>query len=310
MAHFPQTDAEFAECFLHAEAACLEFLEAVRWPNGPRCPKCQNEEVLTMQPPYYRCNSDGCGGYDFTVRSKTFLEGSRLRLRIWFQAIWYFANQQKGVTAVAFQRHLHLGSNRTALKLLKTLRLAAAAAVQDPLSGSVDVDEFYLEGKKFHKAGGKVLVLIAVQDGQNSKGSLIRILREAEPSTSGLLTAVSKLVRAGSVVSTDAWPGYDDLKRSGYRHSVIRSRQNLGDNLLPRPKRVAQLLQRWLEAQQGIVTSAQLDQSLNEFAFRFNPHNANPGRTLFKRLLEQAVITSAESESRNDLWSILKEVSP
>jgi hypothetical protein len=306
MSQSRQTAAEFAEHLFHDEAACLAYLESVRWPAGQHCPKCQNDEVLTMKQPYYRCNSDDCGGYDFTVRSKTLFEGSRLRLRIWFQAIWYFVNQQNGVSAVVFQKHLHLGSNHTALKLLKTLRLATAAAVQHPLSGSVDVDEFYLNNNKL----GKVLVLIAVQSGTNSKGSLIRVMRVAEPSTSGLLTAVSKLVCAGSAVSTDAWPGYDDLKGRGYAHNVIRASQNLGDNLLPRPKRVAQLLRRWLETQRVIMTSAQLDQSLNEFAFRFNPHNANPGRTLFNRLIEQAVITSDASETRNDLLSIWREVSP
>ena len=259
-----------------------------------------------MQPPYYRCNSDGCGGYDFTVRSKTLLEGSRLRLRIWFQAIWYFANQQNGVTAVAFQKHLHLGSNHTALKLLKTLRLAAAAAVQDPLSGSVDVDEYYLEGKKTGEVGGRVLVLIAVQAGKNSKGSLIRVLRVNITSTGGLVEAVAKLVRPGSKVFTDAWPDYDDLRSKGYEHGVIRESANLGGYLLPKPKRVALLLQRWLAAQQGGMNDAQLDYYLKEFAFRFNRHNANSDRTLFKRLLELAV-SNVTTPVRYEDWATLRE---
>ena len=305
-----RTDAEFAENLLHDEAACFAYLESTRWPNGPRCPNCQNEDVLTMQSPYYRCNSDDCGGYDFTLRSKTLLEGSRLPLRLWFQAVWYFVNQQHGVSAVALQRHLGIGSNHTALRLLKTIKQAVTVAVQDQLSGSVDVDEFYLDGKKFSKVGGNLLVMIAVQTGTSSKVSLIRLLRVTETTPSGLTDAVSKIIRAGSNVSTDAWIAYAGLRRAGFKHVKIRDSANLGNNLLPKPKRVALLLQRWLEAQPTPTSVEQLDYHLNEFAFRFNPHNANPSRTLFKRLIEQIVTDNDTSAPNSDLWNILREVSP
>ena len=130
VAHFPQTNAEFAECFLHDEAACLEFLEAVRWPNGPRCPLCQHDEVLTMEPPYYRCKNEGCGGYDFTVRSKTLFAATHLRLQLWFQAIWHFASQKNGTSAVQLEQVLRLGSNRTALRMLKVLKTATESAIR------------------------------------------------------------------------------------------------------------------------------------------------------------------------------------
>jgi len=305
-----QTDAEFTENLLHDEAACRAYLESVRWPNGPRCPNCQNEEVLTMRPPYYRCNSDDCGGYDFTVKSKTLLEGSRLPLRRWFQAVWYFVNQPNGVSAVALQRDLNFGSNHTALRLLKTIRQAVGAAVRDPLSGSVDVDEYYLTGNRFSRGGSKVLVLVAVQVGTSSRGSLIRLLRLTDSTPSGLTNAVSKIIRDGTVVFTDAWPGYDGLRSAGFKREKIRAGANLGGNLLPKPNRVALLLQRWLEAQLKPPTCAKLDYHLAEFAFRFNPHNANPGRTLFKRLIEQTVIPSCAAAARSNLWSILDEVSP
>jgi hypothetical protein len=57
----------------------------------------------------------------------------------------------------------------------------------------------------------------------------------------------------------------------GYRHQIVRSSSEVGENLLPLANRVALLLKRWLlGTHQGAVSAQHLDYYLDEYTFRFN----------------------------------------
>src|SRR3989442_15608773 len=65
-----------------SEEKCREFLEALRWPDGPQCPKCDEKSVsLIATRNLYECNS--CR-YQFSVRAGTVLQDSKLPLWKWF----------------------------------------------------------------------------------------------------------------------------------------------------------------------------------------------------------------------------------
>ena len=137
MADYPQTVLEFNECF-HEDAACRAYLESLRWPEGPHCPRCPQAKVWTMKPPFYRCAA--CG-HDFTVTAGTLFADTHLPLRLWFQALWYVVNQKSGASALGVQRVLGLGSDRTAWRWLHKLRWAMVRPGRDRLSGTVEMDE-------------------------------------------------------------------------------------------------------------------------------------------------------------------------
>lgn len=289
MVDYPQTVLELTDRF-REEAACRAYLEAVRWPEGPRCPFCPQSRAWTMKPPFFRCAN--CRR-DFTVTSGTLFADTHLPLRLWFQALWHVIDQKNGTSALGVQRVLGLGSYRTAWTWLHKLRRAMVRAGRDRLSGTVEVDESYLgperPGKRGRGAGGKTLVLVAAQvDG--SKIGRIRLTRVADASSNRLLPAVQAAIQPGSQVLTDGWPGYASLPLSGYRHEVVRSTAIVGDNLLPRANRVVSLLQRWLMGtHQGAVREAHLDYYLDEFTFRFNRRTSGSRGLLFHRLVEQAL---------------------
>ena len=102
MADYPQTVLEFNERF-HDDAACRAYLESLRWPAGPRCPRCPPGKVWAMKPPFYRCAA--CG-HDFTVTAGTLFADTHLPLRLWFQAMWYVVNQKSGASALGEQQKL------------------------------------------------------------------------------------------------------------------------------------------------------------------------------------------------------------
>jgi transposase-like protein len=289
MVSHPKTVLEFNDRF-RDEADCRAYLEAVRWPAGPRCPKCPKARVWTMRPPYYRCT--GCGR-DFTVTAGTLFADTHLPLRVWFQAMWHVVNQKNGASALGVQRVLGLGSYRTAWNWMHKLRRAMVRAGRDRLGTTVEVDEIYLGGGApgtFGRgAAGKTLVLVAAQV-EGGRIGRIRLVRVADASAGSLRGAIQSAVQPGSQVLTDGWQGYASLGEHGYRHEVVRAGALVGDNLLPRANRVASLLQRWLMGtHQGAVHATHLDYYLDEFTFRFNRRNSGSRGLLFHRLVEQAL---------------------
>ena len=288
MAEYPETVREFRAWFPD-DAACRAYLERIRWPTGPRCPRCPQAKVWTLKPPFCRCAD--CG-YDFTVTVGTLFTDTHLPLSLWFEAMWYVVNQKNGASALGVGRVLGL-SYLTAWRWLHKLRRAMVRPGRDRLAGAVEVDEVYIggvrPGKRGRGAAGKALVLVVAQ-ADGARIGRIRLARVANASAPVLTTAVRACVEPGTQVLTDAWDGYADLATQGYAHQVVRSTAVLGENLLPRANRVASLLQRWLlGTHQGAVAHSHLDYYLDEFTFRFNRRRSRSRGLLFYRLVEQAL---------------------
>lgn len=289
MAEYPEIAGEFHSWF-NNETACRAYLERIRWPDGPQCPRCPAARVWKMKPPFYRCAH--CS-YDFTVTAGTLFDNTNLPLRLWFEAMWDVVHQKQGVSALGVQRVLGLRNYRTAWRWLHKLRRAMVRPGRDRLSGAVEIDETYVGGERPGKRGrgaaGKTLVLIAAQ-ADGAKIGRIRLARIPNASGSVLVAEVRRCVESGSQVLTDGWSGYGGLGSQGYKHQLVRATAIVGENLLPRCHRVASLLQRWLlGTHQGAVSPSHLDYYLDEFTFRFNRRTSRSRGLLFYRLLTQAV---------------------
>jgi hypothetical protein len=68
----------------------------------------------------------------------------------------------------------------------------------------------------------------------------------ADASAKSLEPAIIAAIEIGSQIRTDDWKGYNGLDRLGYRHQIVRSSAEVGENLLPLANRAASLLKRWL----------------------------------------------------------------
>jgi transposase-like protein/ribosomal protein L37AE/L43A len=288
MEDYPQTVLEFEERFA-SEAACREYLAAIRWPEGFRCPQCGHPEAWVTKRGLWHCTQ--CGSQT-SVTAGTLFQDTRKPLRLWFHAMWYVVSQKHGVSALGVQRVLGLSRYETTWIWLHKLRRAMVRPGRDRLSGTVQVDETYLGGERPGKRGrgaaGKTLVVIAVED-QSKHVGRIRLLRVPDASAVSLIPAVEEMVEAGSVVHTDGWAGYASLEAKGYTHEEVRLGAEVGDNLLPLAHRVASLLKRWLGGtHQGAVRPSHLDYYLDEFTFRFNRRTSRSRGKLFYRLVQQA----------------------
>jgi len=282
---YPLTLLEFEKRF-STELGCIEYLQALRWPEGFICPHCGNGNAWRTARGQFNCSQ--CG-VQTSVTAGTVLHRTRKPLRLWFRAMWHITGQKYGTNALGLQRVLNLGSYHTAWQWLHKLRRAMVRPGRDRLSGIVEVDETYVGGKKTGKPGrgaaGKALVGIAVEDKGKEGIGRIRLGHLEDASGTSLTPFVQGIAQSDSTIRTDDWAGYSALADSGFGHVVIPS------NELELAHLIAALLKRWLlGTYQGAIRPSHLVYYLDEFTFRFNRRTSASRGKLFYRLVQQTMM--------------------
>ena len=296
---YPTSFGQFQSWF-RADEDCRDYLAWLRWPQGYRCPSCcAIRDVWELSDGRIMCV--GCGRRS-SVTAGTIFHRTRTPLTVWFAVAWLFATNPSGVSALAVQRSLEIGSYQTAWSLLHRLRSVAVRPGRDRLAGEVEVDETYVggvakDGTMGRGSSDKALVAIAVEaDAIGGHIGRCRLATLNDASQASLGTFLRDYVERGTVVRTDGWKGYGHVARLGYVHQPHSQRSARSEGrkdahaLLPAAHRVASLLKRWLlGTHQGSVSHEHLQAYLHEFAFRFNRRRASHRGLLFYRLLEHAV---------------------
>ena len=84
------------------------YLQGRIWPSGPVCPSCGAQDRIsglgvcaTRKPGFYRCLP--CG-FDFTVRTNTIMERSKVPLHKWLYSMYPGYRPQKDLQLAARQR--------------------------------------------------------------------------------------------------------------------------------------------------------------------------------------------------------------
>jgi len=94
---------EFLGCF-GTEAQCAEAIKAARWPSGFRCPRCQSADQFVVghgTRKLFQCN--GCR-HRTSLTAGSLMEHTKLRLSIWFLAVYLISQAKTGLTALALKR--------------------------------------------------------------------------------------------------------------------------------------------------------------------------------------------------------------
>lgn len=285
---YPRTLLDL-EARFSTEAACIEYLEKLRWPNGFVCPRCAAQETWKTRRGLFHCVK--CGAQT-SVTSGTILHGTRKPLPMWFRAMWHITNQKYGANALGLKRLLGLGSYHTAWQWLHKLRRAMVRPNRDRLSATVQVDETYVGGAKPGKRGrgaaGKTLVGIAVEVFKRDDAEImgrLRLRHLEDASGDSLIPFIQDVIQPETTVCTDDWWGYINLSGSGFTHMVVPGSELKSAHL------VAALLKRWLlGTYQGAVRPSHLSYYLDEFTFRFNRRTSASRGKLFYRLVQQAMM--------------------
>jgi len=289
---YPRSDAEFQSWF-GTDADCLDYLEWLRWPMGFVCPKCGFAGGWATADGRFKCTL--CEAKT-SITAGTLFDRRRTPLTVWFAAVWMFATQKDGVSALSLQRALEIGSYQTAWAMLHRLRSVLVRPGRERLAGVVEMDETVMGGLEPGLTGGrsrglkKTLVAVAVERNESRGLGRCRMSPIPDASSATLRAFLVDNVEEGSTVITDGWPAYRMATNEIYiheRHVVPGSDAPL---LLPGVHRVASLSKRWLlGTHQGAVEADHLGEYLNEFAFRFNRRGSRSRGLVFYRVLELAV---------------------
>jgi transposase-like protein len=274
------------------DAACLDYLDWLRWPGGFCCPVCGETRAWRLADGRWSCG--GCARR-VSPTAGTIFHATRTPLTIWFAAAWELTSQKHGISALGLKRVLGIGSEQTAWAMLHRYRTAMVRPGRDRLSGTVEVDETFLGGPESGRPGrgalGKTLVEVAVERDGDALG---RCRMQVIPDTAAATLRAFLLahVEPGSVVLTDGFSSYPAACGEDYSHrpEPIAASGLQAHELLPGVHRVAALAKRWLlGTHQGGVKPGHLQAYLDEFTFRFNRRRSRARGMLFYRLLEQAV---------------------
>lgn len=159
-----RSEGEFRSWF-GTDAACLDYLEWLRWPEGFVCDTCwyTGGWRLGDRP----IESAGCGCRT-SVTASTIFDRTRTPLTVWFATAWLFATAKDGISAQSLQRTLELGSYQTGWAILHRLRSVLVRPGRERLSGRVEVDETFFGATEPGLRGGrqwgkKTLVVVTVE---------------------------------------------------------------------------------------------------------------------------------------------------
>lgn len=293
---YPETYQDLLAWFPD-DAACLDYLEKLRGPEGFICPACKATEYWRTAEDLWMCQD--CARRT-SVTAGTIFHRTRTPLSTWFAAIWLVTSQKNGLSALGLQRVMGFKSYETAWAWMHKLRRAMVRPERDLLRGIVELDETFVGGLSKGKLGAssdKVPVMVAVEKtGKGRKLGRIRLEATDRPGTAGLREFAQRMVVPGSTIRTDGAQHLRKLADMGYTHEYTNG-YSAPDKaeVLPGVHLTASLLKRWLTGTLHFaVAEHQLPYYLDEFTFRFNRRDANSRGLLFYRLIEQAANTDPQ----------------
>jgi transposase-like protein len=276
--HIPETLTGAIRYFGDAEK-CHEFMVAMRWTSGVRCPRCGSENVGKLVVPRRVWNCKNCRK-QFTVKVGTIFEDSPLGLDKWLPATWMIVNAKNGVSSCELARSLGV-TQKTGWFMLHRIRLAMQDGSIEKFSGRVEADETYIgakarfmhKNKRTGKTGmvGKTAVLGLLERETIDKPSRVRCKVMKRVRMPDLDPEVRANVEKGSEIITDKFSSYyklpDEYVHNVIDHAVSYAEGHVHVNCL---ENFWSLLKRALKGTYVNVEPFHLFRYLDEQAFRFN----------------------------------------
>jgi len=284
-----------------------EYLESIRWPNGPVCPHCgeSDRKPYALKSKTRRLWKCPVCRKQYTVTVGTIFEASHIGLHKWLMAFYLLCASKKGMSS--HQLHRMLGvTYKSAWFMTHRIREAMRSdPFQAPLTGIVEADETYIGGKKRNfnrrvpdsanayyrrrraeaeaKARGEVRitgrgsektpVVVLVQ-----RGGQARSFRLATVTADEIGSVIRRNVARTAHLRTDQFKSYIAPGRDFASHETVNHSLDewvRGDAHTNTAENYFSILKRGINGVYHHVSEAHLPRYLNEFDFRYNTRTAN-----------------------------------
>jgi transposase-like protein len=266
------------------------YLESRLWPDGPRCPFCASWRINVRKGGYYRCLA--CAdGENFTIRTNTVMERSKIPLHKWVYAMYLLVTARKGISSLQLAKEIGV-TQKSAWFMLHRLREACGSDNDiDKLRGVVEVDECFVGGKeankhewkKLHAGRGAVGKTAALGMRERGGRTRAKVIQSTDLAT--IQNEIHGGVEVGSQLFTDEPGSYSDLDGLFFRHDTV----NHGAGEYARGaahtngiESVWAVLKRGLHGVYHHASPKHLARYVDEFTFRLN--DGNVARHTFERL--------------------------
>lgn len=271
----PQTLIEVIRYFSDPDIA-LMFMAALRWPDGPECPRCESKEYSFLSTRrVWKCKE--CKK-QYTVKQGSIMEDSPIGLDKWLCAIWLIANCKNGISSYEVARDLGI-TQKSGWFLLSRIRLAMQTGTFRKLTGEIEADETFIGGKARNMHRSKRASRIQGTGGMGKVAVMGLLERHGEvtvkvvPNTRRhtLHAEIMNNVEPGSIVYTDSLKSYEKLE-GDFVHQVINHAEKYVDGRIHTNgmENFWSLLKRSIKGTYVSVEPFHLFRYLDEQAFRFN----------------------------------------
>jgi transposase-like protein len=279
-----------------SEEKCRSYLEALRWPDDVRCPRCLSGKISQIVK-RHQFDCDACR-YQFSVTAGTIFNDSHLPLWKWFLCVYLLCESKKGMSANQLKRILGV-SYKTAWYLCHRVRAAMQESNPEKLGGILEMDETviggYRKGAKPGHAGENKELVIGIKQRQGK----LRFFHAADVTSGTLAKYIRENVREDvEMIVTDEWLGYPKAMMlagiHGDKHETICHNKHeyaRGDITTNGIESAFSLFKRGIIGSWHKVSAKHLAAYLDEMTFRFN-NRANPYlfRDTLLKLLEAPVL--------------------
>ena len=285
----PRTLLEAVNYFSDKDVA-LNFVAAMRWPDGVVCQNCGSESVTFLKTRrLWKCRD--CAK-QFSAKVGTIFEDSPVGLEKWMPAMWMIVNCKNGISSYELARALGV-TQKTAWFMLHRIRAAMKSRTFKKFSGKVEADESFIGGraKNMHRHR-RDRVMRGMTTGRQHRAIVMGIIqRTSEDGPSQAITKVLSNTRRWEIMTTvrqhvaltpsttlytDALKSYEEGKRwrpvDAYIHKVIDHAKAyvVGDIHTNSAENFWSLLKRTLKGTYVSVDPYHLFRYLDEQVFRFN----------------------------------------
>lgn len=291
--------------------ANLDFVAAMRWPDGVICPHCDTPAPMYLKTRrVWKCRA--CRK-QFSVKVGTVLEDSPIGLEKWLPAIWMLTNCKNGISSYELARDLGV-TQKTAWFMLHRIRLAMQTRAFK-MHGTIEIDETYLGGKArfMHKSkrervitkpgvADKLPVLGMLQRSKKKGGSKVVASVVRKVRKKHIQPMIRAQVAKGATIHTDALATYEglaaDFQHGVIDHAVAYVQDGISTNGL---ENFWSLLKRTIRGTYVSVDPFHVFRYLDEQTFRFNNRGTDDGgrfrevvRAMVGKRLTYAELTGAD----------------